>query len=208
MKASSARLTSTHGTPASKTSGGTTAARVGLLARTVLVALAGSMVLNGCLFVRETEHRIKLNNDGSGEAWVRLADIRSDGQSDSAVTADLEVMLVSSEGDVEKEFELRGRSLVSKKFVLQGDTLNAELHYTFRKLASVEGLLVTSTEMAIVVAQDREILKTNGTVIAWHQNSQKITWPRDTERLMYRVRERVVPPSVMLGPKYRQRTEH
>jgi hypothetical protein len=81
------------------------------------------------------------------------------------------------------------------------------LRYSFGKLAAIEGLLVTSDQLAIVVSQEREIVRTNGTVTAWHQNTQKITWPRNSERLLYRVRERVVPPSVMLGPKYRQRVE-
>lgn len=175
--------------------------------RTLLAVLAGSLVLSGCLFVRETEHRIKVNEDGGGEAWVRLIDIRSDGTTDSSVAADLDNMLASFEGDADKEFERRGRTLVAKQFLLKGDTLNAELRYSFGKLAAIEGLLVTSDQLAIVVSQEREIVRTNGTVTAWHQNTQKITWPRNSERLLYRVRERVVPPSVMLGPKYRQRME-
>jgi hypothetical protein len=172
-----------------------------------VAALAGSLALSGCLFVRETEHRIKLNDEGGGEALVRLIDIRSDGTTDSSVTADLEDMLASFEGDVEKEFERRGRTLVGRKLVLEGDTLNAELKYTFGRLTAVEGLLVTAEELAIIVAEDREIVRTNGTVSAWHQNTQKIAWPRDARRLMYRVRERVVPPSVPLGPQYRKRVE-
>ncbi|MBP1653518.1 MAG: hypothetical protein H6Q28_74 [Bacteroidetes bacterium] len=173
----------------------------------VLAALAGSLMLGGCLLVRETEHRIKLNDDGGGEAWLRLVDIRSDGETDSAVTVDLEDMLASFERDVEREFELRGRTLVAKKFVLQGDTLSAELQYSFGKLAGIEGLLVNASELAIVVAEEREIVRTNGTVSPWHQNSQKISWPRDAQRLMYRVRERTVPSSVPLGPGYRQRMQ-
>lgn len=169
--------------------------------------LLGALILTGCLFVRETEHRIKLNEDGSGEALLRLVDIRSDGGTDSAVTSDLEDMLASFEGDVEKEFERRGRTIVTRRFVLQGDTLNAELRYTFQSLTAIEGLLATANELAIVVSEEREIVRTNGDVQPWHQNSRRIIWPRDADRLMYRVRERVVPPSVLLGPTYRERTK-
>jgi len=181
--------------------------RITTSVRGLFAILAGSVILSGCLFVRETEHRIKVNEDGGGEAWIRLIDLRSDGTTDSSVTADLEGMLASFEGDVDKEFERRGRTLVAKKFLLKGDTLSAELQYSFGKLTAIEGLLVTPEELAIVVSQEREIVRTNGTVTAWHQNTQKIAWPRDSDRLFYRVRERVVPPSVMLGPKYRQRIE-
>lgn len=181
--------------------------RITASVRSLLAILAGSFVLSGCLFVRETEHRIRVNEDGGGEAWVRLIDIRSDGTTDSSVTADLEDMLASFEMEVDKEFERRGRTLVAKKLLLGGDTLNAELRYSFGRLTAIEGLLVTSEELAIIVSREREIVRTNGTVTAWHQNTQKISWPRDSARLLYRVRERVVPPSVMLGPKYRQRME-
>ncbi len=188
--------------PASITSAGPSSA-----VRSVLAALAGALVLSGCLFVRETEHRIRLNSEGGGEAWVRLMDIRSDGQTDSSVTADLNDMLTSFLEDLQKDFERRGRTLAARKFLVQGDTLNAELQYTFTELTAVEGLLATNEEFAIIVSEEREIVRTNGTVGPWHQGAQKISWPRDAERLMYRVRERVVPPTVLLGPKYRQRLE-
>jgi hypothetical protein len=193
---------------ASRRSGRRRRSRTAASLRVGLAALGGALLLSGCLFIRETEHRIKLNDDGGGEAQVKLVDIRSDGTTDSAVTADIDVMLASYQGDIDVEFERRGRTLLSKKFLTSGDTLSAELQYSFRKLTAIEGLLVTANELSIIVAQEREIVKTNGTVSQWHQNSQKISWPRDAERLMYRIRERVIPPGVMLGRAYRQRIEH
>jgi hypothetical protein len=167
-----------------------------------------ALVLCGCLFVRETEHRVKLNDDGSGEAQLRLVDIRSDGATDSAVTADLNDMLASFESDLEDEFARRGRTLQAKRLLVQGDTLHAELQYAFRRLSAIEGLMVTPDELAIIVGPEREIVRTNGTVRPWQQNSLKISWPRDAERMLYRIRERTVPPSVMLGLHYRRRTEN
>ncbi|MBP2671148.1 MAG: hypothetical protein H6Q85_1214, partial [candidate division NC10 bacterium] len=111
--------------------------RITMSVRGLFAILAGSVILSGCLFVRETEHRIKVNEDGGGEAWIRLIDLRSDGTTDSSVTADLEGMLASFEGDVDKEFERRGRTLVAKKFLLKGDTLSAELQYSFGKLTAI-----------------------------------------------------------------------
>jgi hypothetical protein len=175
---------------------------------TVAGMLLAPLLLDGCLFVRETEHRIKLNDEGGGEAMVRLVDIRSDGETDSAVTADMNDLLASFQGEVLKEFERKGRKLVGKRLTVQGDTLNAEFQYTFGSLASVEGLMVSAQELAIIVSEEREIVRTNGSVQAWHRNATKISWPRDAERLMYRVRERVVPSSVLLGPKYRQLEWH
>jgi hypothetical protein len=174
----------------------------------MLALLALALGLCGCLFVRETEHRIKLNDDGSGEAQLRLVDIRSDGATDSAVTSDLNDMMASFESDLEDEFARRGRTLEAKRLLVQGDTLNAELLYSFRKLTAIEGLMVTPDELAIIVGPEREIVRTNGTIRPWHQNSLKISWPRDAERMLYRIRERTVPPSVMLGSQYRTRTEN
>ena len=56
--------------------------RITTSVRGLFAILAGSVILSGCLFVRETEHRIKVNEDGS-TANCRIA--RSSG--DRAIDA-------------------------------------------------------------------------------------------------------------------------
>jgi len=52
-----------------------------------------------------TEHRVNLHPDGSGEAVLRLIDIRSDETSDSLAERDCRIMMSSFEQEGVKDFE-------------------------------------------------------------------------------------------------------
>jgi hypothetical protein len=169
----------------------------------VFAALLLVVLLPGCLQVRVTEHRIKLNKGGSGEHAVRMVDIRSDGATDSAVAHDYRVMISSFESGAEKDFEAQGRMIIDKKLYTRGDTLCGELTYSFKELAAAEGLRVREDEMFVVVPPTREIVRTNGKVKMEEQGGQRIIWGRDATRLLYIIREKNLPASVSLAPYYR-----
>jgi hypothetical protein len=168
------------------------------------LALSASLAafLPACLLIQTTEHRIKLNDNGSGEATMRLIDIRSDAPTDSALARDYSVMMASIQKEGLTEFEQGGRKVLSKRFYAGGDTLTAEINYTFPNLDQIEGLKVKKDELFVVVHEGREIVKTNGKVRSWAHVAQRIVWPRDAKRLMYQIREKTLPKSVSLAPLY------
>jgi len=133
---------------------------------------------------------------------MRLIDIRSDAQSDSLFARDYSVMMTSVEKEGIEEFERGGRKVTSKQFSASGDTLTAEITYTFPNLNEIEGLKFRRNEMFIVVNDGREIEKTNGSVESWMKGSKRIVWPRETTRLMYRISEKKLPPTRSLAPLY------
>jgi hypothetical protein len=161
-----------------------------------------AVVLPSCLLIRTTEHRIRLNEKGSGEAMIRLIDIRSDGKTDSALARDYSIMMASVQKEGVVEFEKGGRKVTSKQFSASGDTLSAEIIYTFPDLDQVEGLKVKKDELFVVVSDGREIVRTNGSVQSWTRNARRIVWPRNAKRLMYQIREKTFPESVSLAPLY------
>jgi hypothetical protein len=160
------------------------------LLRAMIMTIVASLIIPGCLLVRTTEHRIKINNNGSGEAVMRLTDIRSDGSSDSARVRDFGIMMASAEYDGAKEFERLGRKVTAKQFLVSGDTLSAEISYTFPTLESIEGLKIEEDEMFIVVPEGREIVRTNGRIQSGTRHTQRIVWSKDIRRLTYVIRER------------------
>jgi hypothetical protein len=162
-----------------------------------------SAFLSGCLLVRTTEHRVRINQDGSGDAVLRLIDIRSDGVTDSATAADLRTLVQAFSDSGGKEFERHGRRVTSKRLVTQADTLSAEVTYTFSSIASLEGFRVTHDELSVVVPTAREIVRTNGSVRESSAGTKRIVWERDTQRLFYVIRERSLPASIPLGRMYR-----
>jgi len=166
-----------------------------------LAALLAAL-LPACLQIRTTEHRIKLNKDGSGEAMMRLIDIRSDASNDTVLARDYAVMMASVQKEGMQLFEQGGRKVISRQFFVGGDTLNAELVYTFPNLDGVEGLKFSDREMFVVVNKGREIVKTNGSVQSWARGARRIVWPRDAKRLMYQISETALSPGVSLAPLY------
>jgi hypothetical protein len=173
------------------------------LPRCALLASLGALLFSGCLQVRETEHRIRLNKDGSGDHRLRLIDIRSDGATDSAVVHDFNVMMSSYDEGGGEEFESKGRTLLDKKMYTHGDTLIAEITYGFNELAAVEGLRVTEDELFVVVSPGREVLRTNGKIKTDENGAKRIVWDRDALRLYYVIREREMPEGVSLARLFR-----
>lgn len=167
-----------------------------------LLALFALLILPGCLLIRTTEHRIRLNADGSGEALLKLVDIRSDASTDSAVTYDFAVMMTSFQGSGVKEFEQTGRRVTGKRMMVSGDTLSAEITYSFPTIDAVEVLRKKDDELFIVVGSERDILRTNGKVLADENDTRRIVWKANAERLSYVIRERFLPASVSLSGRY------
>jgi hypothetical protein len=133
---------------------------------------------------------------------MRLIDIRSDAPTDSMLARDYSVMMASIQKEGVTEFERGGRKVLSKQFYAGGDTLSAEINYTFPNLDQLEGLKVKGDEMFVVVYEGREIVRTNGKVRSWVRGSQRIVWPRDAKRLMYQIRETAPPKGKSLAPLY------
>jgi hypothetical protein len=172
-----------------------------LLKKVFLCALL-AIVLPGCILIRTTEHRVKLNDDGSGEALLRLIDIRSDEMTDSLVRRDFDMLMVGLEEKGVKEFEKAGRKVSTKQFSVHGDTLICEVAYTFETSAAVEGLRQTKDGFYLVVAEGRQIVKTNGKVETWKEGSERIVWNADARRLLYIIREKTLPASTSLAGLY------
>lgn len=166
-------------------------------------ALILAALLPGCLLVRTTEHLIRLNPDGSGEAILRLYDIRSDGRTDSAVIADVS-RLVSTLNGGERLFEQNTRKLLGKQVMVQGDTFSLEIRYSFGRLDAVEGIRANADELFLAVGPDNEIVRTNGEVERWVEDLHRIVWPREATRLSYRIRERSPRASTSIVRWYRE----
>jgi hypothetical protein len=172
--------------------------------RSPVLLLGIATCFSGCLLVRTTEQRITLNADGSGQAFMRLIDIRSDGTVDSIITRDFGIMMASADSEGVKEFEQAGRKVLTKQFVVTGDTLIMDISYSFPRLESIDGMKQNDDEVFVVVNKGREIVKTNGEIQSWENDSQRIVWPAKTKRLMFVIRERQLPPSTSLARLYRK----
>ncbi len=177
---------------------------IGMRCATVVAVIAFAAGLSGCILIRTTEHRINLQPDGSGEAVLRLIDIRTDELTDSLAERDFRILMTSFEQDEVEGFEEGRRKITSKRLFVRNDTLVAEIGYTFTGLEDIEGLHVTEDELYIVVNESREVVRTNGRVEPWQETSQRIIWSHDARRLVFRIQEKVMPPSTSLARMYEE----
>jgi hypothetical protein len=168
--------------------------------------ILSAFLLPGCLLVRTTEHRIRLSPDGSGDALLRLIDIRSDGDADSIVNADFNELMEMVDDTLAGGFETATRRITTKQLLLDADTLIGEVAYVFTEPGDIEGLRVTDDELTILVGPDRVVEQTNGSIEKRSEGGVRIVWDRDATLLTYVISERLVRSSTPLAALYRART--
>jgi hypothetical protein len=175
------------------------------------VYLAASILLTlwfpSCVIVGITEHRVEFRKDGTGKAWLRLTDIRSDGATDSAVARDFAIMMDSFEKEGIDDFEKGGRTVTDRRFIVHGDTLSAEIEYIFDALQAIEGLNATEEAIFIIVPAGREVVLTNGKIGVGEGGSLRIVWDRHAETILYNIREKGSLPGVSLASHYVARAQ-
>jgi hypothetical protein len=160
----------------------------------------------GCLLVHSTEHHVRLNPDGSGEAILRLHNLRSDGVTDSAIASDVARLLTAYNVSGTAMFEQNTRKIQGKQFMIQGDTLGVEIRYTFKALEGVEGLRENADILFLAVGPDNEIVRTDGKVEPWMNDLRRIVWPREATHIFYVIRERTPRRSTSIVRWYRAQT--
>jgi hypothetical protein len=161
-----------------------------------------ALAVPGCLFVRTSEHIITVKPNGSGEGIIHLIDIRSTAPSDSLVKIDFDELMNAYGAAEVEEFESYGRKITGKRLRVLGDTLMAEITYTFNSLGAIDGLRATKDEMTLTFAPEREVMRTNGKKSQTEDGGTLITWKRDAERLVYEVQEKQIPASKSLAHLY------
>lgn len=160
-------------------------------------------VLPGCLVIRTTEHIVTINDDRTGEGVIHLIDIRSDASSDSLVRRDFDDLMNLYASKKFEEFEKYGRKVTGKQLRVRGDTLMAELTYSFRTMDGIEGLRISKDGMFLVFGPERVVTRTNGKIGHNDKQETTITWDIGAKRLVYEVSEKKLPPSISLAKLYR-----
>jgi len=169
-------------------------------------ALAGLLlVLPGCLLVGHMEHRVERQADGSALVSVRYIDLRSDGETDSALVYDLEVLLDSFASAGEGERLSPGERMLEKHIGLQGDTLVVEVLLHAPDLPAVEGFLIQEGLPTVIVPQGQWITWTNGAVSRWLEGSLRIQWSDTSSHLAFDIEPTYSTNGRSLAPLFRER---
>lgn len=163
------------------------------------------LAVPGCLLVGHTQYRAEILPDGAARVVVRYIDLRSDGETDSAVVRDLDILLDSFRTSGEGEHLPPGMLLVEKHLGLQGDTLVAEVLLEATDLADMEGFSRQNGLPTVIVPAGQQITWTNGAVSRWHEGGLRIQWSDTARSIEFDVQPTNSSGARTLAPLYRER---
>lgn len=130
-----------------------------------------------CLVFNKVSYEIKLNDDKSGSAIVYITDITSDATDNEAFaqdTAGLFTQMLKSEEFI-KEMKNEGRYITSRKLILNGNNLDAEVKYDFHNIIGIENIEYEDGFYYLTVDLADSVISTNGQVIN-SKTYKRILW--------------------------------
>lgn len=131
----------------------------------------------GCLVFNKISYEMILNEDRSGKATLYITDITSDATDSEAFKQDTSAlftqMLKSDEfiGEMKNE----GRFITSRKLILNGDNLDAEVKFDFANIAGIENIAHEDGFYFLTMDLADSIGSTNGEIIK-SKTYKRILW--------------------------------
>ena len=131
----------------------------------------------GCLVFNKISYEMILNEDRSGTATLYITDIRSDATESEAFRQDTSAlftqMLKSDEfiGEMKNE----GRLITSRKLILNGDNLDAEVKFNFNYIAGIENIAYEDGFYFLTMDLADSVISTNGEIIK-SKTYKRILW--------------------------------
>lgn len=131
----------------------------------------------GCLVFNKISYEMALNEDKSGTATLNISDITSDATDDEAFSQDtsgLFSFMLKSDEFIE-EMKKEGRYITSRKLLLNGYNLNAEVKFDFANIVGVENIAHEDGFYYLTLNLADSIISTNGEIIK-SKNYKRILW--------------------------------
>jgi hypothetical protein len=131
----------------------------------------------GCLVFNKISYEMILNEDKSGSATLYISDIASDATDNEAFTQDTSALfsqMLKSDEFIE-EMTNEGRLITSRKLMLNGDNLDAEVKFDFKYIAGIENIAYEDGFYFLTMNLADSIISTNGEIIK-SETYKRILW--------------------------------
>jgi len=131
----------------------------------------------GCLVFNKISYELILNEDKSGTATLYITDIRSDATDSEAFQQDTSALFSQMlKGDeFIGEMKNEGRFITSRKLILSGDNLDAEVKFDFSYIAGIENIVYEDGFYFLTMELADSIVSTNGEIIK-SKTYKRILW--------------------------------
>jgi hypothetical protein len=158
-----------------------------------------------CLVFNKVSYEIVLNDDRSGSAIVYITDITSDATDSEAFaqdTAGLFTQMLKSKEFIE-EMKNEGRYITSRKLILNGKNLDAEIKYDFKNIVGIENIEYEDGFYYLTVGLADSVISTNGQVIN-SKTYKRILWDDKEKILKFEMFSMETDAYRKLGPYYKK----
>jgi len=159
----------------------------------------------GCLVFQKISYEITLNEDISGTAKLYISDITSDATDAEAFrqdTAALFSFMLKSDEFLE-EMKNESRFITSRKLILNGGNLDAEVTYNFKNIAGVENISYEDGFYFLTMEVADSVILTNGEVIN-SKTYKRILWDDQQKFLRFTMFSAETDAYTKLGPYYKK----
>ena len=131
----------------------------------------------GCIIFNKISYVITFNDDQGGTAMLYISDITSDATDEEAFAQDtsgLFTQMLKSNEFID-EMNKEGRSITSRRLIVNGENLDAEVKYNFNNISVVENFSHEDGFYFLTVQPVDSIISTNGQIIV-SKNYKRILW--------------------------------
>jgi hypothetical protein len=145
--------------------------------KNVLIFIFILISFPGCLVFQNISYELNISEDKSGSAKIIITDITSDATDNEAFTQDtsaLFTLMLKSDEFIE-QMKNEARFITSRKLLVNGNNLDAEVEYDFNNIAGVENIVYEDGFYYLTMDLADSVISTNGQVIK-SKNYKRILW--------------------------------
>jgi len=162
--------------------------------------------LSGCIDFYKVSYEINLETPDKGKAVVHLYDLRSDAANEKDFETDKQNLFqfALKSSDFLQSMKQEGKNIQSREVHVSGDTLDANVVYTFDSITSVENMQHDAGFFYLTLEPGDSVISTNGEVIS-SKDRKRILWDRSMKTLRFEMLSNTFTGKAykMLGPYYK-----
>lgn len=177
--------------------------KIGFLTLTgVFLALS----LSGCIDFYKVSYTVNLETADKGTATVHLYDLRSDAEKEKDFETDKQNIFqyALNSDDFLQSMKQEGKYIQSRELYAEGDTLNANVVYSFDSITSVENMQQDAGFYYLTLEPTDSVISTNGEIIS-SKDRKRILWDKSMTTLKFEILSNTFSGESyrMLGPFYK-----
>lgn len=162
--------------------------------------------ISGCIDFYKVSYEIKLETPDKGTAYVHIYDLRSDAAKEKDLETDKQNIFqyALKSNDFLQAMKQEGKNIQSRELQVSGDTLDADVVYTFNSITSVENMQHDAGFFYLTLEPTDSVISTNGEIIST-RDRKRILWDKSMSTLKFEILSNTFSGKSykMLGPYYK-----